>query len=127
MAERRMFSKKVFESDRFVNLPDKAKVLYMYLLLEADDDGFIANSKVVIHLCSSNARSLNCLIVSGFIIKFSTGVLAITHWAAQNKVAKDRYTPTAFRRERDSLILTNAGTYVNTNKDDLSFALNCNT
>ncbi len=127
MAERRMISKKIIESDRFSSLPDKARVLYIYLLLAADDDGFIANSKIVMHLCGSNAKSLNTLIIHGFVIKFGTGVLAITHWSAQNKVAKDRYTPTVFTRERDSLILSNSGTYIAKGNFPLSSVLDCNT
>lgn len=41
MAERRIFSIKVTESDAFFALPANAQALYLHLNMLADDDGFI--------------------------------------------------------------------------------------
>ena len=36
------FSKALFDSDEFIQIPDSAKVLYVDLALNADDDEFIS-------------------------------------------------------------------------------------
>lgn len=40
MAEKRMFSKQVLWSDKFIDLPSPAQVLYFQLSMYADDEGF---------------------------------------------------------------------------------------
>ena len=40
MAERRMFTKKITDSDSFIELPSSAQALYFHLNQGADDDGF---------------------------------------------------------------------------------------
>ena len=47
MANRRMFSKDVVETDKFLNMPLTSQALYFHLGMEADDDGFIASPKKV--------------------------------------------------------------------------------
>lgn len=47
MATRRMFSKEVMDSDTFIDMTTNAKLLYVYLNLNADDEGFISNPKAV--------------------------------------------------------------------------------
>ena len=39
MAQRRMFSKKIVETDFFMEMSPTAKLLYFYLNMSADDDG----------------------------------------------------------------------------------------
>ena len=48
MAERRMFSKSIVESDAFLDMPVTARLLYFTLGMEADDDGFINAPKKTI-------------------------------------------------------------------------------
>ena len=43
MAQRRMFSKKITETDLFLDMPMSAQCLYFHLNMSADDDGFIGN------------------------------------------------------------------------------------
>ena len=45
MASRRMFSKDVVCSDRFLDMPASAQALYFQYGLEADDDGFVSAPK----------------------------------------------------------------------------------
>lgn len=47
MATKRMFSKEVMDSDIFIDMTTNAKLLYVYLNLNADDEGFISNPKAV--------------------------------------------------------------------------------
>lgn len=43
MAQRRMFSLAVVDTDRFLSLPVGAQCLYFHLGMRADDDGFVAS------------------------------------------------------------------------------------
>ncbi|MBQ6675378.1 MAG: hypothetical protein IJM75_04545 [Ruminococcus sp.] len=42
MASRRMFNISLLNADDFFELDSSAKILYFYLALNADDDGFIS-------------------------------------------------------------------------------------
>ena len=43
MAEKRMFSAKIIESDAFLDIPATAQMLYFHVCMNADDDGFVNN------------------------------------------------------------------------------------
>ena len=45
MAERRMFSKTIVDSDAFLDMPMSTQCLYFHLNMRADDDGFVNNPK----------------------------------------------------------------------------------
>lgn len=111
MARKRMYSPKIVESDDFLDLPDSSKVLYFYLNLNADDDGFVQPKKIV-RMLGVPDDSLKLLVVKGFAITFQTGVLVLTHWNENNFVRKDRYIPTLFKEEMASLELNDNGFYL---------------
>ena len=41
MAQKRMFSKQITDSDAFIEMPLSTQCLYFHLGMQADDDGFI--------------------------------------------------------------------------------------
>lgn len=43
MADRRMFSKTIIDSDAFLDMPLSTQALYFHLSMRGDDDGFINN------------------------------------------------------------------------------------
>lgn len=45
MAQKRMFTMKIVDSDAFLDMPMSAQCLYFHLNMRADDDGFIGNPK----------------------------------------------------------------------------------
>lgn len=45
MANKRMFSKAIIDSDMFLDMPKSAQALYFHLGMRADDDGFLDNAK----------------------------------------------------------------------------------
>lgn len=45
MAEKRMFTMKIIDSDAFLDMPLSTQALYFHLNMRADDDGFINNPK----------------------------------------------------------------------------------
>ena len=105
MAERRMFSKTIVDSDLFLNMPATSQLLYFHLALRADDDGFINNPKSLTRMCGCHDDDMNMLITRGFIIPFpETGVVVVTHWNIHNKIKKDRYTETANKKELSQLV-----------------------
>ena len=58
MAERRFISKQIFNDDIFTDLEVQARLLYAYLILNADDDGFLKNTKQMMFL--SGADIIRC-------------------------------------------------------------------
>lgn len=103
MASRRMVSKDVIESDRFFDIPLEVQALYMHLLVNADDDGFIGNPKTIIRMTGSNMESLKQLVESGFLIEFESGAIVIVDWKIQNKVQPSKKKDTIFQNEKKLL------------------------
>lgn len=112
MASRRMYSKDFILTDTFIELEHSAKVLYFYLMANADDDGFFENARTITRLCDTTANDLNALIDNGFIIKFDSGVYVITHWKVHNLIRNDRYTKTIHQSEFNQLSIDQANKYV---------------
>ena len=99
MAERRMFSKSLIDSDAFVDMTAEARLLYYDLAMRADDDGFVNSPRKIMRMLGSSQQSLDELIRNGFIIAFDSGVIVITHWKMHNYIPKDRYKPTVYTSE----------------------------
>lgn len=59
MAERRMFAKKITESDAFLDMPSSTQMLYFHLSMNADDDGFVNNPKKIQRMCGASDDDLN--------------------------------------------------------------------
>ena len=105
MAERRMFSNSVVESDLFLDMPFSAQALYFHLSMNADDDGFVANPKNICRMVGTNDDDLQILSSKGFVIIFESGVIVITHWKINNHIRQDRHKETVFKEEKELLIL----------------------
>lgn len=92
MAERRMMSKKIIDTDNFLDMPQSTQCLYFHLLLRADDDGFIQSPKSIMRIIGCKDDDLKLLNAKGFVIGFETGVIVIRHWRIHNYVQSDRYS-----------------------------------
>lgn len=112
MAERRMFSKSVIWCDMFLEMPLSSQALYMHLNMSADDDGFVGNPKTVMKMVGGSEDDFKILIAKGFVIVFEQGIIVITHWKINNFIRKDRYKPTLYENEVQSLSQTKNGMYV---------------
>ena len=62
MAERRMFSKTVIDSDAFIEMPLSSQALYFHLSMRADDDGFVNNPKRIRNDVGASEDDLKLLI-----------------------------------------------------------------
>ena len=100
MAERRMFTKKVIESDDFLDMPLSAQALYLHLNMAADDDGFVNNSKMIQRMTGATADDYQILLEKNFLIEFMSGVIVIRHWKVHNYIQKDRYHSTIYKEEK---------------------------
>ncbi|MGT2623963.1 DnaD domain-containing protein [Streptococcus thoraltensis] len=111
MAQRRMFSKEITTSDKFVDMPQSTRLLYYDLGMEADDEGFIGNARMLSRAYGANIDDLKLLQAKGFIIIFESGVTVVKDWNVNNKIRKDRIKPTIYTDERSLLSLDNNGVY----------------
>lgn len=111
MAERRMFTKKITNSDPFTEMPLSAQALYFHLNMEADDDGFLNNPKKVQRSIGASEDDLKLLIAKRFILTFEKGIIVIKHWRMHNLLRKDRYNETQYLEEKETLLLQTDGSY----------------
>ena len=111
MANRRLISKTVIYSDQFSDLPSEAQRLYLYMILEADDDGFIGHMRQVLMIADSDKAALEVLKVNGFVIEFKSRVCVISHWLLHNSIDRSGYTPTEFAIERSQVYLDDQKIY----------------
>ena len=111
MAERRMFSKKITDSDAFYEMSSAAQALYFHLNQAADDDGFNNQIQIAMFKAHASSDDLKILMAKKFIIRFENGVIVIKHWRLHNTIRKDRYTPTNFKKELALLNIKENGSY----------------
>ena len=103
MAERRMFTKKITESDAFLDMPSSTQMLYFHFSMNADDDGFVNNPKKIQKMCGASDDDFKLLIAKSFIILFDSGIIVIKHWKMHNYIQADRYRPTDYVEEKSML------------------------
>lgn len=100
MARRRMFSLDIVDTDRFLDLPYSAQLLYFHIGMRADDEGFIGNPTRLVRMLGLSNVDLDLLCNAGFLIPFESGVVVVTHWNMQNHIGTDRFKPTLHRKEK---------------------------
>lgn len=97
MAERRMVSKTVTQTQKFLRLPLEAQALYFHLILNSDDDG-IVEAFPVVRMIGSSEDSLGLLVIKQFIKPLCEDmVYFITDFNEQNKIRPDRHKPSIHR------------------------------
>ena len=111
MASRRMISSEILFSEEFLQLPTMAAVLYVHLLMRADDDGFMNSPRTMARVLGATEEDLSLLIEKGYIIPFENSVVAITHWHIHNHIRKECYTPTMYPQFLNRLKLSKDGVY----------------
>lgn len=111
MANKRMFSKQIVDSDAFLDMPPTAQILYFHLVMRADDDGFIGNPKKIMRMINVGEDDYKILVVKRFILVFEEGVCVIKHWWIHNTIMKDRYHLTAYQDQLKQLTIKENGAY----------------
>lgn len=100
MAERRMFTKKITESDAFLEMPLSTQCLYFHLNMAADDEGFVNAPKRIQKMVGASEDDLKLLMAKSFILMFESGVIVIKHWKMHNYLRCDRFKPTDYQEEK---------------------------
>lgn len=111
MANKRMFSMQIVDSDAFLDMPLSAQCLYFHLNMRADDDGFVSNPKRIAKLVSAADDDLKILEAKNFVLTFENGVMVIKHWRIHNTLSSNRYKETSFIDEKAQLLLKSNGAY----------------
>lgn len=103
MAEKRMFSKAIIDSDMFLDMPLTAQALYFHMSMRADDDGFVDNPKKIQRMVGASDDDFKLLIAKQFILAFESGIIVIKHWKIHNYIRCDRYKPTIHQAEKSHI------------------------
>lgn len=97
MANRRMFSKRITNSGRFLKMPATSQTLYFHLGLDADDDGIVEAYKVI-KLTNANEDDLKVLITKDFIKMLNDDlVVVILDWREHNLIRADRKVDSIYK------------------------------
>ena len=90
MAQRRMFSKRIVESARFLKMPPSTQALYFHLGLHADDDGVVEGYNVMLQT-GSTEDDLKILTAKGFVTVLNDDLVTyINDWRENNRIRADR-------------------------------------
>jgi len=111
MAQKRMFSLAVVDTDKFLDMSSSAQALYFHLGMHGDDDGFVSSPKKIARVAGCNDDDLRLLAAKGFIIPFDSGVVVITDWRIHNTLKNDRYRETVYQEERAKINILPSGKY----------------
>ena len=96
MAEKRMLSKSFLLDSKFMTMPDSAKVLYVYLNVNADDDGII-DSYSIIKMLGSKEDDLKILQAKRYIVPIDDYLVFLPDWLQNQSLRIDRYRPSMYR------------------------------
>lgn len=106
MAQKRMFDKRIVESDKFVDLPNSSKALYFMAGMSADDRGFF-QPRSLQRMYGFSEDDFKILIAKNYFIPFESGVMVITDWNKNNWLDTRRITETEYVEELKLLELIN--------------------
>ncbi len=112
MAQRRMISKGFINDDNFTLIGQAPRLLYIYFIANADDDGLIRQKRNMFALSGAGEEDLEVLIDQGYVYRFPTGTIVIMDWNVHNKVPATRHTPTQFWEEYAHLEVNRKGRYI---------------
>ena len=122
MADRRMMSKKITDTDAFLEMPLSSQALYFHFIQNADDDGFVGNPNSIIRKIGANRNDYDLLVAKRFVLIFPTGICVIKHWRIHNYIQNDRYTPTTYLEEKSLLMIEDNKAYTERCIQDVSKA-----
>lgn len=97
MAQRRMFSNRIINSAKFLQMPEGSQLLYFHLILRADDDG-VAEAYPVMKLLGTAPDNFKILLAKGLIKQLNEDqVVVITDWLEHNSIRADRKVDSMYK------------------------------
>lgn len=103
MAQKRMFSLQIVDTDAFLEMPISSQLLYFHLAMRADDEGFIGNPKKIMRLVGVQEDDYKILVAKRFLLIFESGVVVIKHWLIHNTIRMDRFNQTTYQDEKNRI------------------------
>lgn len=117
MAKRRMISKDILRNDAFISMSAYAQALYMHLLIDADDDGFVPSARGIATMLGFDKAVLKELTDNRYLLYDSEdSVYIIKHWRMFQQIRADRYTPTTYVEAKTRLKVDDKGAYIEGSK-----------
>ena len=110
MTDRRMFSHKIVDSDRFLDLPPEARLLYYELSIRCDDDGFCACPGKILRMTGASADNLRTLLEAGLLLDFGK-VVVVSDWRIHNTLKSDRVRAVDYPDIAEKIWITRSGSY----------------
>lgn len=102
MNNRRMFSNRIANSARFLQMPTESQLLYFHMVLRADDDG-VLETYPLMKLLGMGIDNFKVLVAKGFIKQLNEDqVVVITDWREHNVIRPDRKVDSIYK----NLLLT---------------------
>ena len=97
MANRRMFSKKICRSAKFLKMPSDSHKLYLHLVLDADDDG-VVEAYSVMQAVSVEEQYFNILVEKGYSKVLNDDLVSyIMDWREHNVIRADRKVDSIYK------------------------------
>ena len=104
MALRRMLHRDVIQSDAFMDLPFSAQMLYVQIVMAADDDGFFNGARRTVRLIGATAKDLEQLVEHRFLLQYGD-VVVVKHWRMANSLQNDRLKPLSYPEIAEKLYI----------------------
>lgn len=111
MAKRRMFSKDIVESDDFYDLQPTAQNLYFHLGMNADDRGYVNNSKQIMRNAGASQSDLKELLDKKFVLLRLEKIILIKGRYINNWIQKDRFTESRYVADLENLYFDDNKSY----------------
>ena len=97
MANRRMFSKVITSSTRFLKMPVSSQNLYFHLGMNADDDG-VVEAFPIMNMIGANEDDLKVLVAKDFVTVLNNDwVSFINDWLENNNIRADRKVDSIYK------------------------------
>lgn len=97
MGDRRMISRTVVDSARFLKMPATSQNLYFHLVVNADDDGIVEAYRVMA-MCKAHEDDLRVLVGKQFVQILNEDLVTyIIHWRQMNVLRADRKTDSIYK------------------------------
>lgn len=92
-----MFSNRIANSARFLQMPTESQLLYFHFVLRADDDG-IVESYPIMRLLGMAPDAYKVLLAKGFVRELNEDqVIVISDWLEHNTIRADRKVDSIYK------------------------------
>lgn len=104
MAARRMFSKRLTESTKFLKMPATSQNLYFHLGMNADDDG-VVEALLVMRTVGATEDDLRIIVSKGFATVLNEDMVTyLNDWRENNNIRADRKIDSIYKELLLSII-----------------------